>query len=449
MSIQNSAERVVEMALRAGADDADAIAIGDTSDRLRVRRGAIESVEREDSRGIGLRAFVKQAGGLAFASASTSDFSDAGLQRLATLVLEMARISSPDPDAVPPSGAEHPRQPTEPLAAETPWNIDAARQAALACEEAALDYSPAISNSEGAEAGFGTVRIAYASADGFSGSYGKSTVGLSVSVIAGDGDAMQRDYEHAEVRSLAELPDPAGLGRRAAARAERRLGAASLASRRVNVIFEPRVAISLLGHLCSAINGRSVLQQLSFLGSSVHSQVYPDFVTICDDPAHATGLGNRPFDGEGTATARRKLIDRGVLCGFMTDRYAARRLHAPPTGHARRGLAGDLSIGPSNVYFEPGLLSQDQLIADIGSGLFVTELIGFGVNGVTGDYSRGAAGFLIENGKLARPLAEITLAGNLKTMFSGITHVAGDLTWFGNRAAPSIAIAGMTLAGQA
>jgi len=446
--MQTLSRRIVELAMNNGACDADAIAISDTSDQLRVRQGAIESVEREDSCGIGLRAFVEQQDGLAFASACTSDISDAGLERLAGQVLEMARISSPDPDAVPPAGATHPEGILQAEAEPPAWNIEAAKQAALACEQAALDHSNAISNSEGAEAGFGNALIAYASADGFAGSYAKSSLGLSVSVIAGLGDAMQRDYEYAEVRSAADLPGPAALGQRAADRAERRLGASGMASGQHTVVFEPRVALSLLGHLCGAINGRAVLQQLSFLGDASGKRIFPEFVSISDDPAHADGLGNRPFDGEGTRTSRSGLIENGVLTGFMADRYAARRLGIEPTGHARRGLAGDLSIGPSNIYFHPGKLDQQSMIAEIGDGLLVTELIGFGVNGVTGDYSRGAAGFLIENGQITRPVAEITIAGNLRDMFSGITHVGNDLTWFGSRAAPSVAIGGLTIAGQ-
>jgi len=446
--MRSLSKRIVELAMKNGACDADAIAISDTSNQLRVRQGAIESVEREDSCGIGLRAFVEQQDGLAFASACTSDISDAGLEQLAGQVLEMARISSPDPDAVPPAGATHPEGVLQAEAESPVWNIEAAKRAALACEKAALDHSNAISNSEGAEAGFGNALIAYASADGFAGSYTKSSLGLSVSVIAGQADAMQRDYEYAEVRSAAELPDPAALGQRAAQRAERRLGASGMASGQHTVVFEPRVALSLLGHLCGAINGRAVLQQLSFLGDASGKRIFPEFVCISDNPAHADGLGNRPFDGEGTRTSRSGLIEDGVLTGFMADRYAARRLGIEPTGHARRGLAGDLSIGPSNIYFHPGELDQQSMIAEIGDGLLVTELIGFGVNGVTGDYSRGAAGFLIESGQITRPITEITIAGNLRDMFSGITHVGNDLTWFGSRAAPSVAIGSLTIAGQ-
>ena len=448
MNIHHACERIIEMATKAGAADADAIAISNTSDQVRVRHGEIESVESEDSQGIGLRIFVEQVDVLAFASASTSDVSDAGLEQLAKQVLEMARISSPDPNAVPPAGARHPQGSILAKPEPPAWNIEAAKQEALACEQAALDYSKAISNSEGAAAGFGNSLIAYASADGFSGSYAKTSVGVSVSVIAGKGSAMQRDYEYAEARSAAEIPDPAELGCRAAERAERRLGASGMASGGRTVAFEPRVAISLLGHLSGAINGRSVLQQLSFLGKASGKCIFPEFVSISDDPAHETGLGNRPFDGEGMQTSRREIINNGALTGFLADRYAAGRLGIDPTGHARRGLAGDLSIGPSNIFFHPGTLSQEQLIAEIGEGLLVTELIGFGVNGVTGDYSRGAAGFLIENGEISRPVAEITIAGNLNDIFAGITHVGSDITWFGSRAAPTIAISGMTIAGQ-
>ncbi len=447
------ASRLVEMAGKSGAADADALAVNDVGENISVRNRKIESVEREESRGIGLRAFVKTSEGLAFASASSSDFSNDGMRKLVDQVIAMARISTADPDAMPPSGAEHPT--TAELATwddkhpvEIEWTLAAARQAALACEEAALDYSDKIENSEGAEAGFSRTHVAYASADNFRGKYQKSSLGLSLSVIAGTGDQMQRDYAYSRVQQVEKLKNPQMIGQEAAERAIRRVGARSISTRQTTVVFEPRMATSILGHLISAINGRSVLQKRSFLAESNGQALFPEFVQIEDNPDHPDGLGNRLFDGEGTRCRQRTIIDSGKLTGFLTDRYAAARLKSEPTGHARRGLTGDTGIGPSNLILHPGEMDVEAMLQEIGDGLLVTEMMGFGINGVTGDYSRGAAGFLIENGKVGQPVNEITVAGNLKKMFANISHLGSDLTWFGSTAVPTIAIADMTVAGQ-
>jgi PmbA protein len=451
--MKDIAAKLVDMARSRGAIDADALAVNDIGENVSVRNGKIETVEREDSRGIGLRAFVETNEGLAFASASSSDLSDEGIKSLVEQVLTMARISAADPDAMPPSGANHPTH--EELAAwanrdqtESAWSLEAAKQAALACEESALGFSEKIENSEGAEAGFGNTHVAYACADGFSGSYSKSSLGLSLSVIAGHGDAMQRDYAYSRARELAKLKSPEQIGREAAERAVKRMGSRSIATRQTTVIFEPRMATSILGHLIGAINGRSVLQNRSFLAESSGEMIFPEFFNLVDDPDHIDGLGNRLFDGEGTRCNRRTIIDSGRLTGFLTDRYAAARLKSEATGHARRGLTGDTGIGPSNLILNPGKLDSAALIKEIGDGILVTEMMGMGVNGVTGDYSRGAAGFLIENGEIRQPVNEITIAGNLKEMFANISHLGSDLTWFGSTAVPTIAINNMTVAGQ-
>jgi PmbA protein len=365
----------------------------------------------------------------------------------------MAKISAADPDAMPPSGGDHPSVDelatwAERHAIGKQWTLEEAREAALACEAAALDYSDRIENSEGSDAGFGTTHVAYASGDGFAGGYSKSSLGLSISVIAGRGDAMQRDYAYSRVRHPDQLRSPAEIGIEAAERAVRRVGAKSIPTRQTTVIFEPRIATSILGHLVSAINGRSVLQNRSFLADSCGELIFPGSMNITDDPDHADGLGNRLFDGEGTRCARRTIIDGGRLTGFLTDRYSAARLKTAPTGNARRGLAGDTGIGTANLIMTPGQLGFEALIKEIGNGLLVTEMMGMGVNGVTGDYSRGAAGFLIENGKIVQPVNEITIAGNLKEMFMNISHLGSDLTWFGSTAVPTIAIANMTVAGN-
>ncbi len=451
--MKESAAKLVEMAKKAGAIDADALAVNDIGENVSVRNRQIETVEREDSRGIGLRAFVESDDGLSFASASSSDLSDAGIRALVDQVITMARISAADPDAMPPSGANHPTD--EELCAwanrdqkESAWTLEAAREAALACEAAALEYSDKIENSEGAEAGFGNTHVAYACADGFVGEYRKSSLGLSLSVIAGRGDAMQRDYAYSRARELAKLKAPELIGREAAERAVRRIGSKSISTRQSTVIFEPRMVTSILGHLIGAINGRSVLQNRSFLAESSGEMIFPEFFQLTDDPDHPDGLGNRLFDGEGTRCRKRTIIDHGRLTGFLTDRYAAARLKSEATGHARRGLTGDTGIGPSNLILNPGTLDSDEMLKKVGDGILVTEMMGMGVNGVTGDYSRGAAGFLIANGKIVQPVNEITIAGNLKEMFGNISHLGSDLTWFGSTAVPTIAIANMTVAGQ-
>lgn len=454
MKMEAIAGQLVDMARGRGAADADALAIADTSESIRVRQGKPESVEREDSRGIGLRVFVDTADGLAFASASTSDVSESGLQQLVDQALAMARISAADPDAVPPSGAKHPE--TEELRAwkarhhdqAMPWSTEAALEAALACEAAALSFSPEISNSEGAEASFGLLSVAYASADGFASHYNRGSLGLALSVLAGSGADMQRDYAYDQGRHHEDLRTAADIGREAARRTVRRLHPGSLDSGRMTVVFEPRCAASLLGHLAGAANGRAVLQQRSFLADRVGQAIFPEFVRVLDDPDHSKGTGNRLFDGEGTRCEPLTLIEDGRLQGYLTDRYAARRLGTTSTGHARRGLTGDLGIGPSNLIMEPGKLPLDELLHEIGNGVLVTELMGFGVNAVTGDYSRGAAGFLIENGQVARPVSGFTIAGNLVDMFANTIALGDDLTWFGSRAVPSVAIAGMTVACQ-
>jgi len=451
--LNNQAQQAIEYACKLGGTSADALVICTADTSVAVRQGKVESVERDQSNGLGLRIFIDTPQGPAFATASTSDLSTAGIHALAEQTLAMARISEPDPDAVPPEGAEHPdvqvlhQWNKQHTAEDVPWQLDQARDAALECEAQALQYDPRISNSEGADSGFGVSCIAYASSDGFAGAYSKSSVSLSVSVIAGHGDDMQRDYAWHRASGHEHLRPPISLGREAASRAVQKLGAGDMPSASMPVIFEPRVATSLLGHLTAAINGRAVLQQRSFLAQSLHKQIFPQWFHVTDDPDHVHGLGNRPFDGEGTRCRPSHLIENGMLRMFLADRYAAGRLGSPACGHARRGLTGDISIGTSNIICATGNMTQQEIMADIGHGLLVTELIGFGVNGVTGDYSRGAAGLLIENGRISRPVQGITIAGQLPTMFASISHLGSDLTWFGTTAVPTIAIDGMTIAG--
>ncbi len=454
MNLNKTTSQLLDYIRLAGAKHADAIAVNSVGESISVRHGKVETIEGEHAQGIGLRGFVETNKGLAFASASSSDLSDAGLKALAQQVVDMAKISEPDPDVVPPIGANHPsQQDLDIWQQEHPhiahgWDTEAAKAAALSCEATALAYDKNIANSEGASAAFGDDYKAYASSDGFIAGNQRSSASLSVSVIAGEGEKMQRDYAWHSAFAAHDLRDALSIGEEAARRACARLGSKAISSRTCPVVFEPRIATSILGHLISAINGRSVLQKRSFLEHDVGQSLFPDFFTLQENVNHDSGMANRLFDGEGTRCNTKNIIESGVLTGFLTDRYAAKRLGIPASGNASRGLTGDIGIGTSNLILNPGDMSQADIFHDIQNGLLVTELMGFGINGVTGDYSRGAAGFLIENGVLTQPVQEITIAGNLREMFANISHLGNDATWLGSMAVPSLAISNMTIAGQ-
>ncbi|MDQ6988404.1 MAG: TldD/PmbA family protein [Mariprofundaceae bacterium] len=454
MNLRDKTTQLLDMIEQQGAKHADAIAVNSVGESIHVRHGKVESIEAEHAQGIGLRGFVETQHGLAFASASTSDLSEKGLQTLAKQVVDMANISEPDPDVVPPVNANHPSaHALQTWANQHPktahgWHSQAAQDAALACEEAALYQQKDIQNSEGATAGFGDSHKVYAASDGFIAENHKSSASLSVSVIAGQDEKMQRDYAWHSAFLARDLRDANSLGLEAANRASSRLGSKSISSRNCPVVFEPRIATSILGHLISAINGRAILQKRSFLLDAVGEKLFPDFIHLSEDPNHIDGMANRLFDGEGTICQAKNIIEAGKLTTFLTDRYAAKRLQHPATGNASRGLTGDIGIGTANLILQAGSMSPQDIYHDIQDGFLVTELMGFGINGVTGDYSRGAAGFLIENGRITQPVQGITIASNLKDMFNNISHVGNDLTWLGSTATPSITISNMTIAGQ-
>lgn len=448
------ANGLVARAKEQGAFDADAVVMRDRSRSICVRHGVTESIDQDDGCTASLRIVLQRAKGLAQAGAYSNDISQQGLARLVAIVVEMAAIAEADPDAVAPSAADHPttRQIDDwqrnHRADQSLWPLDSARSVAAACEQAALTSSSEISNSEGASASSAIIEVAYSCADGFVTSYQKSRASLSISAIAGRGSAMQQDYAHHQATTPARLHDADALGQEAAQRAVQRLGATQAVGGTMTVLFEPRVAVSLVAHLAAALNGRAVLQQRSFLGDAMGMQVVADGVHLVDDPDHQDGLGNRLFDGEGSRCQQVTLVNNGILHHWMCDRYAAGRLGVAALGHGHRSLAGNISIGGSNLLLQSTSQScmPAAMIAGVEHGILVHELMGFGVNGVTGDYSRGASGTLIEDGVLTRPVQEMTLAGNLKLMLKTM-QLANDLTWFGNRAAPTIAIAGMQVAG--
>jgi PmbA protein len=325
-------------------------------------------------------------------------------------------------------------------------DANALAELAGAAEDAARAH-PKITNSEGAEADWSRSRTTIAATNGFVGASARSSYSLSASVIAGANGAMERDYEFATVIRLADLPDPAALGRQAAERAARRLHARKVKSQAAPVVFEPRVAGSVVRHLASAISGPSVARGTTFLKDRMGERIFAEGVTIVEDPLRPDGLRSRAFDAEGIAVQRRNLIDRGVLTIWLLDLASARQLGLAPTGHAVRGVSAAPSPAPANVHVEPGEISPEDLIRDIKSGFYVTEMLGSGINYITGDYSRGAAGFWIENGELAAPVSEVTIAGTLQGMFETLTP-ASDLSFRYGIDAPTLRIEGMTIAGQ-
>ena len=440
---QTRVHDLVAQAKRAGADAADGLYVCNESTAVSVRLGDLEDVERSEGETIGLRLFV----GRRSASVSSSDLSADALATLVDRAVAMAREAPEDRYAG--------LAPEDRLLRDAPPPVDgddgatvspeALRARALEAEDASRAVA-GITNSEGASASAGRTIIALATSHGFTGGYATSGYGCSASVIAGEGGSMQRDYAHRSARYLADLEDAEAIGRRAGERAVARLNPAKLSSGTMPILFDPRVGSSLLGHFAGAILGSSIARRTSFLLDALDSRVFADGITIVDDPLRPRGLGSKPFDGEGLPTARRELIADGVLTGWLLDSASARQLGLQPTGNAQRGIGGPPGAGTTNLYMEAGPLSPAELMKDVKRGLYVTELIGSGANPVTGDYSRGAAGFLIEDGAIATPVAEITIAGNLKDMFRALVP-ANDLKFERATDVPTIRIDGMTLAG--
>lgn len=434
---------LVAAARKAGADAADALYVCNSSTQISIRLGALEDVERSEGEEIGLRLFV----GSRSASVSSSDLSADALAQLVERAAAMAREAPEDPYAgLAPEdrllrGAAVDVQGDD-GADPSPATLRARGEAA----EDAARAVPGVTNSEGAGASASRSVIALATSTGFARGYSTSGYGCSASVIAGEGGGMQRDYAYHSARHLSDLEDAVAIGRRAGERAVRRLHPGKLSSGAMPIVYDPRVSSGLLGHLAGAITGSAVARRTSFLLDRLGEQVFASGITVRDDPHRLRGLRSKPFDGEGLPTAPRDIIADGVLTGWIMDSASARQLGLQPTGHATRGVGGPPGAGLTNLYLEAGPLSPEELIADIGLGVYVTELIGQGVNGVTGDYSRGASGFVIRDGQICEPVAEITVAGNLKDMFRELTP-ASDLVFRRAVDAPTIRIDGMMVAG--
>ena len=435
------AESLVERGTRAGATAADALYVGERSSGVQVRLGELEGVSRSENESIGLRLFV----GTQSATAASSDLSDEALATLVERCLAMAREAPEDPYAgLAPSELLH-RGKLLALDAEDQREPDPAelRARALEAEGAALAV-PGVANSGGAGASASANIIALATSGGFSGAYGTTGHGCSASVIAGEGAAMQRDHEWHSARHLEDLEGAAEIGRRAGERAVARLNPTRPKPGKYPVIFDPRVSAGLLGHFAGAITGSSIARKTSFLLGKLGEGVFAPGVTIVDDPLRLRGLRSRPFDGEGVRVARTELVADGVLTTWMAESASARQLGISPTGHAARGVGGAPGASPSNLHLAAGQRSREQLLAAHPEAVLIVELIGQGINLVTGDYSRGAVGFMVRNGEIAEPVAEITVAANLSDMFATL-EPGSDLEFRRGMDAPTILIPEMTI----
>jgi PmbA protein len=441
---QERARALLDRARRAGADAGDAVYTADASESIQVRLGKLEDVERSESEHIGLRVFI----GSRSASIGSSDLGDAALDELAERAVAMARSAPEDPYAGLAPEELLTKDPFPALDLEDPAEPSprALRDVAEAAEDAARAV-PGVTNSEGGGASAGRGLFALATSHGFSGAYTTTSRGLSASVVAGEGANMQRDYGWRSARHAADLPTPQEIGELAGTRAVARLNPGKLKSRPMPVVFDPRVGGTLIGHLINAMAGSSIARRASFLLDRLGEQLFDSGVTVVEDPHRRRALRSRPFDGEGLATSPRNLVEGGRTTTWLLESASARQLGMQPTGHASRGHGGAPGVSVSNLHLAAGSVSPEALMADIKEGVYVTELIGHGVNGVTGDYSRGASGFRIVDGQRAGPVAEFTIAGNLLDMFAALTP-ANDLEWFRPINVPTIRVDGLTIAGD-
>lgn len=436
-------EDLIAKAKAAGAEAADALLVDSIALSHAQRLGALERLEREESHDLGLRVLI----GRHQAIASTTDTTASALADLVERAVAMARAVPEDQYC----GLAEPGQlagapPTLDILDDDEPAPELLIERAKACEEAARAVA-GITNSEGAEASWHRSAVTLAASNGFSGRYAVSRHGLGVAVVAGEGLEMERDYEAITTVHAADLDSPEAVGTRAGERTVKRLGARKGETGKVPVVFDPRVSRSLLRHLAGAINGIAIARDTSFLKDKLGEAIFAPGITVVDDPHRARGLRSKPFDGEGIGNDRRVVIEDGKLTTWILDLSSARQLGLQTTGHASRGTASPPAPSVSNFYMEPGALSPEALIGEIQQGFYVTEMMGMGVNGVTGDYSQGATGFWIEGGALAHPVNEVTIAGNLKDMFANLTP-ASDLAFRYGIDAPTLRVEGMTLAGM-
>lgn len=440
---QSVLDDVIQRARRLGASAADAILVRSTSLSVSVRLGKTEMIERSESADLGLRVFK----GNKQAVIAGSDFRTDRLDDMVTRVLAMADATPDDPYA----GIAAPEQvlrefPSLDLAEPTEPAAEALIKAATEAEAAALGV-PGITNSEGGDASWGRSDVYLAASNGFAGGYSRTSCGVSTTALAGEGTAMERDYDYDSATYWADLRDAASIGRTAAERAVRALHPRRVSSQQVPIVFEAREARDMISHFLAAISGSSIARKSSFLKERMGQAVFAPGIIIEEDPTIARGPRSRPFDGEGLKPFKGRLIDQGVLTSWLLNLSSARQLGLAPSGHGSRGIGGPPGASTSNVWMHAGSAKVEDMIADIKQGLFLTGVLGHGTNMVTGDYSRGANGFWIENGKITHPVSELTVAGNLADMFKNMIP-ASDLDRRFGIDAPSLLINGMTVAGQ-
>jgi len=441
------ASEVLTMAKRAGATEADVVIADGENLSVQIRLGAVDRLSKAREKRLGLRVFV----GKRSATTSTSDFSPDSLSRLVTETCTLAKAVVEDPVSGLPAAEQMAKeQPDLDLYDETKLETEKQIELAKRAEAAAMATDERITNSEGADFDSSSGRVVLGNSHGFVGEYRSSSYSLAVSPVAVDPDsgAMQRDAWYEVQRKYNKLSTPESIGIEAAHRAVRRLGARKVDTTRVPIVFDQETAGSLLGNLCSAASGYSLYKGASFLAGQLGTQLAPDYFTVYDDGRMVGGLGSRPFDGEGLPTRKNTIIEKGVLKSYLLDTYSGKKLGLPSTGNASRSVGESPSVGPTNFYLVPGQTSPKDIMKTVKNGLYVTELIGFGINMVTGDYSRGAGGFWIENGELAYPVEEITIAGNLKQMFKDIEIIGNDLEFRGRITSPTIKISEMMIAGN-
>jgi PmbA protein len=437
------ANNLVKIAMQAGADAADAVYVCDASTEVQVRLGQLEDVARSEGEEIGLRVFLGQRSATVASSSMNPDV----LKAMVSRVLDMAREAPEDPysglapsdmlltGAIPDLDSDDGQDP----------DPESLRALALVCEDAALAVK-GVTNSEGAGASAGRSIFALVTSGGFAGTNQSSGYGISASVLAGEGDHKERDYDWRSARHQSDLDNAEAIGRRAGEKAVKRLNPGTMKSGTMPVVFDPRVGSSLIGHLIGGIGGSAIARKTSYLLEKLHAQLFDSSISIIDDPLRIRGLASRGFDGEGLPTSRRALIEKGVLTGWLMESASARQLGLQPTGHASRGVSGAPGAGTSNVHLEGGKISVSDLISDIKDGVYIHELSGQGVNMVTGDYSRGAAGFRIENGEITGAVSEFTIAGNLLDIFRNMVP-ANDLEFIRSMNVPTLRVDGMMIAG--
>jgi PmbA protein len=448
IDLKSLAQDIVSRAMAGGVSAAECVVReGDEFSTL-VRLGQVETLKESGSRAIGVRVFF----GKRSASTYSSDFSRGGLDRMLKGALSLARITSEDPNAgIPEPSQLGAIEGDLDLYSSDVYSLPGQERIAYArrAEKAALDSDPRIKNSDGGSFDAATGHKILANSHGFVGEYRRSYCSVAAVPIAQDDKgAMQRDYWFSVGRSLKLLESPEEVGKIAAQRALRRLGARKVKTQQVPVIFDPLVATSILEHIFEGVNGDSVYRGASFLAGKLGQAVASASVTVIDDGTMRGGFGTSPFDGEGIPTRRTTVIDKGVLSSYLLNTYTAKKLGLQTTANASRGLAGTPGIGPGNYFLQPGEKTPQQLIAEVKEGLYVTEFLGMGVNLVTGDYSRGASGLWISGGELTYPVEEITVAGNLKDMFVNISEVANDLEFRSSVASPTLRIDGLTVGGE-